>query len=82
MRLFALMDSLSPSRWSVPGRLRHDQLHPGDGSSLHGGAGFGAALPVPWQRGGMMAAQQDFDHDGIPDAFDDYFGPGAHAPGS
>ncbi len=41
-----------------------------------------AAMPVPWQHGGQLALTTDTDHDGIPDAFDFYFGAGAYAPGT
>ncbi len=37
---------------------------------------------VPWQHGGPWAATHDTDGDGIPDAFDYYFGPGAFPIGT
>lgn len=40
-----------------------------------------AGPPVPWQHGGPFATTMDTDHDGVPDAFDFYFGPGAYPPG-
>ena len=49
-----------------------------------GGAGDarGFAGPsVPWHHGGPFATTMDTDHDGVPDAFDFYFGPGAYPPG-
>ncbi|WP_343338827.1 hypothetical protein TPELB_10240 [Terrisporobacter petrolearius] len=33
---------------------------------------------VPWSQNTPWAMQQDFDHDGIPDALDNYFGMGAY----
>jgi hypothetical protein len=50
------------------------------GSARATRAGF-AGPSVPWQHGGPFATTMDTDHDGVPDAFDFYFGPGAYPPG-
>ena len=50
------------------------------GADLGQGLGFAGATGVPWSKTAPWATKQDFDHDGIVDALDDYFGPGAHPP--
>ena len=47
------------------------------GAVASSGAGMGL---VPWSKGGSWAVEHDSDFDGIPDAFDDHVGPGAHSP--
>ena len=54
----------------------------GEGHILGGGVSF-AGQQVPWamsQQFPQISLHQDFDHDGIPDALDNYNGPGAQAP--
>ena len=54
----------------------------GEGHILEGGASF-AGQQVPWasfQQFPQISLNNDFDHDGIPDALDNYFGPGANPP--
>lgn len=41
----------------------------------------GAMGAVAWRHGGIDATRQDWDMDGIPNAFDHYNGAGAFAPG-
>jgi hypothetical protein len=50
------------------------------GYAAAGHAGVGFAPGVPWSKSGTWALEHDTDGDGVPDAFDDYFGPGAHSP--
>ena len=50
------------------------------GGTICEGLGFAGATGVPWSKTAPWATKQDFDHDGIVDALDDYFGPGAHPP--
>lgn len=47
----------------------------GGGMGLSGGGDF-----VPWGHNTPWAGTRDTDHDGIIDALDHYFGPGAHNP--
>lgn len=53
-----------------------------DVSTLNGAAAGAAIAPVPWQSGGPWAVTNDTDLDGVPDAFDHFFGPGAYPPGT
>ena len=42
-----------------------------------GGVGFNSSNQVPWSQNTPWALNHDFDLDGIPDALDNYNGPGA-----
>lgn len=61
-----------------PGLLAVADVAGASAAGAHGGVGFAAG--VPWSKAGTWALQHDTDGDGVPDAFDDYFGPGAHSP--
>ena len=41
---------------------------------------FGLAARAPWNQTSRSALTTDGDQDGIPDALDNYFGPGAQDP--
>ena len=60
-------------------RSRYDDP---DVPQLQGDSPGAALASVPWQHGGSWALTHDMDMDGVPDAFDHFFGPGAYAPGA